>query len=146
MNYKKFALLLFLICLIGADSLGIKTLLQISKENGVLKIYQDPYDTILKEVKYFPVAESKTDEKKTVTYYDSFMQERTYGGQRGHEGCDIMASYIMGALLNQKITDYEFTGSLFFDGYNEQEYNANHMVIDTETKYGTLEVLYCRLS
>lgn len=93
MNYKKFALLLFLICLIGADSLGIKTLLQISKENGVLKTYQDPYDTILKEVKYFPVAESKTDEKKTVTYYDSFMQERTYGGQRGHEGCDIMADY-----------------------------------------------------
>lgn len=59
---------------------------------------------------------------------------------------DIMASYIMGALLKQKITDYTFSGSLFFDGYSEQEYHANHMIIDTETKYGTLEVLYCRLN
>ena len=59
---------------------------------------------------------------------------------------DIMSSYIMGALLNQKITDYTFSGSLFFDGYSEQEYNTNHMIVDTETKYGTLEVLYCRLN
>lgn len=58
---------------------------------------------------------------------------------------DILTSYIMGTLLNRKITDYTFSGSLFFDGYSEQEYNTNHMIIDTRTKYGTLEVLYCRL-
>jgi len=93
MKYKKFALFLLLLSLAIADSLGIRTLLQISKENGVLNTYQDPYDTIQKEVKYFPVAQSKTDDKKTVTYGDSFMQARTYGGERGHEGCDIMADY-----------------------------------------------------
>ena len=59
---------------------------------------------------------------------------------------DIMASYIMGALLNQKITDYAFSGSLFFDGYSEKEFNTDHVIIDTQTKYGTLEVLYCRLN
>lgn len=28
----------------------------------------------------------------TVTFADSWMQSRTFGGERGHEGCDIMAS------------------------------------------------------
>lgn len=58
---------------------------------------------------------------------------------------DIMASYIMGALMNQKITDYTFSGSLFFSGYSEEEFNTDHVIIDTQTKYGTLEVLYCSL-
>lgn len=93
MKYKRFAVFLLLLCLVALDSIGIKKLLQISKENGVVTTYEDFYDTIKKEVKYFPVAESMDDKKKTVTYYDSFMQERTYGGERGHEGCDIMADY-----------------------------------------------------
>ena len=59
---------------------------------------------------------------------------------------DIMASYIMGALMNQKITDYTFSGSLFFSGYSEEEFNTDHVIIDTQTKYGTLEVLYCSLN
>ena len=58
---------------------------------------------------------------------------------------DIMASYIMGALMNRKITDYSFSGSLFFSGYSEKEFNTDHVIIDSQTKYGTLEVLYCRL-
>ena len=58
---------------------------------------------------------------------------------------DIMASYIMGALMNRKITAYTFSGSLFFSGYSEKEFNTDHVIIDSQTKYGTLEVLYCRL-
>lgn len=58
---------------------------------------------------------------------------------------DIMASYIMGALMDRKITDYTFSGDIFFSGYSENEFNTNHVIIDAETKYGTLEVLYCRL-
>ena len=53
---------------------------------------------------------------------------------------------VVGALTNQKITDYTFSGSLFFSGYNEKEFNTDHVIIDTQTKYGTLEVLYCRLN
>lgn len=59
---------------------------------------------------------------------------------------DIMATYIMGALINQKITDYTLSGSLFFSGYSEKEFNMDHVIIDMQTKYGTLEVLYCRLN
>ncbi len=93
MRYQKFAVFLLLLCLVALDGIGIQKLMQISKEKGVLTTYEDPYKEIEKEAVYFPVAESKSDDTKTWHYYDSFMAERTYGGERGHEGCDIMASY-----------------------------------------------------
>lgn len=93
MWYRKFAIILLFICLVAADSAGVQKILQISKEKGTVTEYKDPYPKIKKEVAYFPVAESKWDDRKTVAYGDSFMMERTYGGKRGHEGCDIMASY-----------------------------------------------------
>ena len=40
----------------------------------------------------FPVAESVNHVSNTVAFEDSWMQSRTFGGERGHEGCDIMAS------------------------------------------------------
>ena len=93
MKYKKFAIFLLFLCIVALDSIGIQKLMQISKEDGVLTTYEDPYKEIEKEVVYFPVAVSDMDDTKTIHYYDSFMAERTYGGERGHEGCDIMASY-----------------------------------------------------
>lgn len=49
-------------------------------------------EAIWNDVKYFPVPESTTDRKMSVTFVDSWMSERTYGGKRGHEGTDIMAA------------------------------------------------------
>ena len=49
-------------------------------------------DAVWKDVVYFPVPESEQNDNATVSYSDSWMQSRTYGGKRGHEGCDIMAS------------------------------------------------------
>lgn len=43
------------------------------------------------ELCYFPIPRSSQDEKDVV-FEDSWMQSRTYGGKRGHEGCDIMAT------------------------------------------------------
>ena len=40
----------------------------------------------------FPVAESENHPEYFVSYTDSWMKERTYGGKRGHEGTDLMAS------------------------------------------------------
>lgn len=40
----------------------------------------------------FPVGAVQSDEEATVNFSDSWMQSRTFGGDRGHEGCDIMAS------------------------------------------------------
>ncbi len=48
-------------------------------------------EAIWDDVKYFPVPESTTDQKMGVTFTNSWMAERSYGGKRGHEGTDIMA-------------------------------------------------------
>ena len=73
-------------------------------ENSFLKLtkrwaIQNNWNTYLKtmqaiwdDVKYFPVAQSTNDPKLTVSYVNSWMGERNYGGKRGHEGCDIMAN------------------------------------------------------
>ena len=53
--------------------------------------YVEYTEAIWEDVKYFPVPESTTDEKMGVTFTNSWMSERTYGGRRGHEGTDIMA-------------------------------------------------------
>ncbi len=49
------------------------------------------YRNVLREVKYFPVAESAVDKSLTVSYVDSWNAERNYKGKSGHEGTDIMA-------------------------------------------------------
>ena len=46
---------------------------------------------IWNDVKYFPVPESTIDATLEVNFTNSWMNERTYGGKRGHEGTDIMA-------------------------------------------------------
>ncbi|MBO5372164.1 MAG: M23 family metallopeptidase [Lachnospiraceae bacterium] len=54
---------------------------------------EEKLDAIWKDIVYFPIPESSYHpEKYTVTYVDSWMQSRTYGGDRVHEGCDIMAT------------------------------------------------------
>lgn len=48
------------------------------------------YDTIWSDVVYFPVPTSTKNEKATVSFENSWLAERTYGGKRFHEGTDIM--------------------------------------------------------
>lgn len=57
----------------------------LSEECGIF------YRNVLREVKYFPVAESSVDKSLTVSYVDSWNAERHYKGKSGHEGTDIMA-------------------------------------------------------
>lgn len=40
---------------------------------------------------YFPIPASKDEKMKAVIYADSWRESRSYGGDRVHEGCDIMA-------------------------------------------------------
>ena len=46
---------------------------------------------IWNDVKYFPIPQSQDDTEDKISYVDSWMFERNYGGKRGHEGTDIMA-------------------------------------------------------
>lgn len=47
---------------------------------------------IYEELVCFPIPESKNTEDLSYDYVDSWMAERTFGGERQHEGCDIMMS------------------------------------------------------
>ena len=54
--------------------------------------YLQTLEAIWDDVKYFPIPESTSEPNLTVSYVNTWMSERTYGGKRGHEGCDLMAS------------------------------------------------------
>lgn len=59
------------------------------KENKAFQELYGYYSAVLSGLEYFPVPKLETAE---VTYTDSWYQLRTYGGNRRHEGCDLMAS------------------------------------------------------
>lgn len=62
------------------------------KNSAILNEYSLYLEAIWNDITYFPVPISKRNEKATVSYSNSWMQERTFGGKRGHEGCDVMAA------------------------------------------------------
>lgn len=53
--------------------------------------YKTMYQTILQGISCFPVAEDIKG-GETISFDDSWGGERTYGGNRQHEGCDVMTS------------------------------------------------------
>lgn len=52
--------------------------------------YNAVNQAIWQDIQYFPIPEPKKGKKYLVTYENSWMNERTYGGRRGHEGTDLM--------------------------------------------------------
>ncbi|RDU23166.1 M23 family peptidase [Anaerosacchariphilus polymeriproducens] len=49
------------------------------------------YKTIWSDLKYFPIPDSISNKNAKVSFEDTWFCERTYGGERHHEGTDIMA-------------------------------------------------------
>lgn len=49
-------------------------------------------ENLLADAVYFPIPEAINDKQTIVSYENSWQSERTYGGVRGHEGCDLMTS------------------------------------------------------
>ncbi len=51
-------------------------------------------DAVWEDMAYFPIPESSFDTGRYgVSFEDSWMLSRSFGGERTHEGCDIMAAY-----------------------------------------------------
>lgn len=50
------------------------------------------YETIFSDLQYFPIPLSTDPETPDITYENGWMDTRTYGGERGHEGCDLMGN------------------------------------------------------
>ena len=62
------------------------------KRESKWESYIKTTESIWNDVKYFPVPEFTSKPQWTVSYVNTWMSERTYGGKRGHEGTDLMAS------------------------------------------------------
>ncbi len=63
-----------------------------AKKEAELSMLSESLRAIWKDIRYFPVPASLINDKATVSFDNSWMFERNYGGTRGHEGTDIMAS------------------------------------------------------
>lgn len=50
------------------------------------------YEVLLSDLKYFPIPENLNKKAPAVTFEDGWFDARTYGGERPHEGCDIMGN------------------------------------------------------
>jgi len=61
------------------------------KKNQQWTEYKAYCNAIWNDITYFPVPVSTENKKLSVTFADSWMGERSYGGKRAHEGTDIMA-------------------------------------------------------
>lgn len=76
---------------------SISRLKFIGLRNKLMRFHPDKFNQLKKlytglfeDLKYFPVPRS-SESKKWVNYINSWYYERTYGGNRRHEGVDIMA-------------------------------------------------------
>ena len=63
----------------------------VTAEAEKARSYYELYENIWKDLVCFPVPESASHKEATVSYENSWMFERTYGGSYGHEGTDLMA-------------------------------------------------------
>lgn len=50
------------------------------------------YETVFSDLKYFPIPLSQNEDTPDVAFENGWGDERTYGGDRKHEGCDIMGT------------------------------------------------------
>lgn len=55
------------------------------------EILKDYLYAVWEDLEYFPIPISSGTTSAGVSFGNSWMMERTFGGVRGHEGCDIMA-------------------------------------------------------
>ena len=80
-------LLFFLLAVVVFDCILIRWLNPPEEEET------DYYtEKIYGELVCFPIPESEITEELSYNYVDSWKAERTFGGERQHEGCDIMMS------------------------------------------------------
>ena len=54
--------------------------------------YQNMLESVWEELVWFPVPASKSNPQATVAFENTWMAQRSYGGDRRHEGTDLIAS------------------------------------------------------
>lgn len=73
------------------------------RQKAIYQEYVDRYEQICRDIQMFPVESSYIGE---ISYVDSWYGERTFGGDRRHEGTDLMsASNLPGEIPVVSMTD-----------------------------------------
>lgn len=54
-------------------------------------VYMNLVDVIFSEIQCFPVVKEEADGAYPISYSNTWGASRSYGGERKHEGCDLMA-------------------------------------------------------
>ena len=63
---------------------------QLSSQASNRAVPDNIADAIRADLQIFPIPESTLHPTYTVSYEDSWMTARSFGGERGHEGTDLM--------------------------------------------------------
>ena len=92
----RYWILFFVFIIITAIELQYLGTLSIQTVNENIKTDEFGYymkltDQIFEEIRCFPVVKENNEEPYPVSYENSWGAERTYGGDRTHEGCDLIA-------------------------------------------------------
>ena len=53
---------------------------------------RNAYESVIADLRYFPIPASSSADTPEIAYENDWQDRRTYGGERGHEGCDIMGA------------------------------------------------------
>lgn len=71
---------------------GYKNDKLLERRNADYQKLKNGYNRVFQDLKYFPIPKSTNPSTPAVTFENGWMDRRTYGGERGHEGCDIMGT------------------------------------------------------
>ena len=88
-------MMLLLNCLIQEELYWIEDRLKAqmpsSSDSDVeYEAYQQALEQVWEELEYFPVPDSTLKDTEAVSFENTWQAERTYGGKRKHEGCDLI--------------------------------------------------------
>ncbi len=94
-KYKYSIFFAVLVIVVALELLHLKQLSEsVVSENidvDEFSYYMDLVDQIFAELQCFPVVKGEAEGVYPVSYENTWGAERTYGGNRSHEGCDLMA-------------------------------------------------------
>lgn len=75
--------------LTGKSLPDVSLRLPVTRQEEFLRL-SDTYRMIFADLACFPIPESVSLKTPDVTYSDGWMEKRSFGGERSHEGCDLM--------------------------------------------------------
>lgn len=92
--YGYFVIFAVLFCVICLELRMLENFSETKKDSkeDVFDTCMEMVDQVFSELQCFPVVREGAEEVYPVTYENSWGSERTYGGERTHEGCDLMAA------------------------------------------------------